>query len=106
MSEHRLRGASPHLLCSIFSYSLKFVAHQGTAPIITANQMSSSEKTRQVVDALATLARTAQLLPGLSLGDVGSLLGKHQSNISRLAKRFTKSPKLQAIVDELVLSFL
>ena len=72
---------------------------------ITANQMSSGEKTRQVVDARATLARAAQALSGLSLGDVGSLLGKRQSNISRLAKRCTKSPKLQAIVDELVLSF-
>lgn len=72
---------------------------------ICANQLSSSEKTRQVVDARATLARTAQLLSGLSLGDVGNLLGKSQSNISRLAKRCTKSAKLQTIVDELVLSF-
>lgn len=72
---------------------------------ISAIQMSSSEKTRHVVDARATLARTAQLLSGPSLGDVGNFLGKNQSNISRLAKRCTKSQELETIVNELVLSF-
>jgi len=72
---------------------------------ITAKQISSSEKTRQIVDARATLARITQLLPGLSLGDIAALIGKRQSNISRLAKRCTQSPNLQNIVDELMLSF-
>ena len=72
---------------------------------ITAKQLQSSEKTRQVVDARAIFARTAQLLQGLSLGDVCRILGKHHGTISRLALKCTKCPKLQAIADELAFSF-
>ncbi len=72
---------------------------------ITTKQLLSSEKTRHVVDARATLARAAQLLEGLSLGDVCRILGKHNGTISRLASKCMKCPKLQAIADEIVLSF-
>jgi putative transposase len=72
---------------------------------ITTKQLQSSEKTRQIVDARATFARTAQLLPGLSLGDISRILGKHHGTISRLSLKATKCPKLQAIAKELASSF-
>lgn len=72
---------------------------------VTPEQLGSSEKTRQVVDARATFARTAQLLHGFSLGDVCNVLGKHHGTISRLAASCMKSPRLQAIAEELVQAF-
>jgi putative transposase len=72
---------------------------------ITDKQLLSSEKTRHVVDARAAFARTAQLLQGVSLGDVSSILCKRHGTISRLAARCMKCPKLQAIADELVFAF-
>lgn len=69
---------------------------------VTKEQLCSEEKTREVVDARAILARAAQLLRGLNLSDVCKTLNKHHGTISRLATRAVCHPRLQIIVDELI----
>ena len=69
---------------------------------VTKDQLSSSEKTRLVVDARAILARAAQLMKGLNLNDVCKALNKNHGTISRLAMKAARQPRLQPIINELV----
>ena len=75
-------------LCGTFSISLE--------------QLCSSDKSQNIVNARSVLAAASQQLEGLCLSDVCRVLKKHHGTVSRLAAMATKKPHLQAIIEELV----
>ena len=72
---------------------------------VTSRHLHREEKTRSVVDARAVLARTAQLLKGISLNDICKALNKCHGTLSRLATRVIKHGNLQEIAEKIVLEF-